>query len=210
MELKKIIEALLFAANHTMNARQLQKLFPELEQPSIKEIDAACDSLMQDYQNHAVELKELATGYRFQVRTDFAPWIVRLFEEKPPKYSRALLETLAIIVYHQPVTRGDIEDIRGVSVSSHIIHTLLEREWIEITGHKEVPGRPALYATTKQFLDYFNVSSLQQLPALEELKEWDEAIIKSQQFLKEDSEQQTKPATNQPESSQSEISATDE
>ncbi|NOQ35499.1 MAG: SMC-Scp complex subunit ScpB [Methylococcaceae bacterium] len=191
MELKKIIEALLFASDHTLNARQLQKLFPELEMPSIREIDAACESLMEDYYNHAVELRELATGYRFQVRAEFAPWITRLFEEKPPKYSRALLETLAIIVYHQPVTRGDIEDIRGVGVSSQIIHTLLEREWIEVTGQKEVPGRPALYGTTKQFLDYFNVSSLEQLPALEKLKEWDEVMIKSQPTLKDNSEQQT-------------------
>lgn len=196
MELKRIVEALLFAANHTLNARQLQKLFPELEMPSIKEIDSACESLMLDYEKNAVELKQLATGYRFQVRADFAPWITRLFEEKPPKYSRALLETLSIIVYHQPVTRGDIEDIRGVGVSSQIIHTLLEREWIEVTGQKEVPGRPAIYGTTKQFLDYFNVSSLKQLPALAELKEWDEAMIKSQPILKDNSEQQTESTTN--------------
>lgn len=193
MELKKITEALLFAANQTMTAGQLQKLFPELERPAIKEIDLACESLMLDYQSQAIELKELATGYRFQVRAEFAPWITRLFEEQPPKYSRALLETLSIIVYHQPVTRGDIEDIRGVGVSSHIIHTLLEREWIKITGQKEVPGRPALYGSTQQFLDYFNVSSLEQLPTLEELKEWDETMINSQLTSKDNSEQ---PAQN--------------
>jgi len=188
MELKKIIEALLFASNHTLTTQQLQNLFPELETFSIKDIDLACQSLMLDYQNHAIELKKLATGYRFQVRTEFSPWVTRLFEEKPPKYSRALLETLSIIVYYQPVTRSDIEDIRGVGVSSQIINTLLEREWIDKVGRKEVPGRPALYATNKRFLDYFNVSSLTQLPPLEELKEWDELMIESQVTLKDNSE----------------------
>ncbi len=197
MEIKKIIEALLFAAEHTLNSKQLQALFPELESPSLKEITTACELLKYDYQHQAIELKELATGYRFQVRAEYAPYITRLFEEKPPKYSRALLETLAIIIYHQPVTRADIEDIRGVSVSSHIIHTLLEREWVQITGHKEVPGRPALYATTKQLLDYFNVSSLDALPKLEELQDLDEAMIKSQPALQDNSEQQTDQQTPQ-------------
>lgn len=184
MQLKKIIEALLFVSNHTLTTKQLQNLFPKLPPPSLKEIDSVCQSLKRDYENHAIELKTLATGYRFQVRAEFSPWITRLFEEKPPKYSKALLETLSVIVYHQPVTRAEIEEIRGVSISSQIMMTLLEREWINKTGHKEIPGRPALYATSQQFLDYFNVSSLTQLPVLEQLKQWDEAMIQSKIPLK--------------------------
>jgi len=113
---------------------------------------------------------KIASGYRFQVRSDVSRWVSRLFEEKPPKYSKALMETLAIIAYRQPVTRGDIEDIRGVSVSTNMIQTLLEREWVKVLGHKEVPGRPALYGTTKKFLDYFNLSTLNELPTLQELQ----------------------------------------
>jgi segregation and condensation protein B len=140
-------------------------------------------------------LKQVASGYRFQVRQELSRWVSRLFEEKPPKYSRALLETLAIIAYRQPATRGDIEDIRGVSVSSNIIHTLLEREWIRVVAHKEVPGRPALYGTTKQFLDYFNISSLNELPTLQEIKELgvsldEPALDNTQQPMQVKSEQQ--------------------
>ena len=196
MELKKIIESILFASNSTITIKQLHSLFPELERPKIKDIEQACELLKRDYQDHAIELKMLATGYRFQVRAEFSPWITRLLEEKPPKYSRALLETLSIIVYHQPVTRGDIEDIRGVSVSSQMMNTLLDREWVEIIGQKNVPGRPALYGSTHQFLDYFNVSSIEQLPSLDELKEWDETQIHSQLLQKDTSDQQTKKTTN--------------
>jgi segregation and condensation protein B len=177
MEIKKIIEALLFAATEPMTVKQIQQLFPEAEQPETRLIQLALDSIKMDYSTHSVELKQLASGYRFQVRAEFSPWVSRLFEEKPPRYSRALLETLVIIAYQQPVTRGDIEDIRGVSVSSHLISTLLEREWIQNVGQKQVPGLPTLYATTKQFLDYFNLSSLTQLPSLAELKEWDAVMI---------------------------------
>jgi segregation and condensation protein B len=177
MEIKKIIEALLFAATEPMTVKQIQQLFPESEQPETRLIQLALDSIKMDYSTHSVELKQLASGYRFQVRAEFSPWVSRLFEEKPPRYSRALLETLVIIAYQQPVTRGDIEDIRGVSVSSHLISTLLEREWIQNVGQKQVPGLPTLYATTKQFLDYFNLSSLAQLPSLAELKEWDAVMI---------------------------------
>lgn len=169
MALGKIIEALLFASGKAMNLRQLADCFPELEQPAEAEIEAALQELMQDYAHRAIELKRVASGYRFQVRETMSPWVSRLFEEKPGRYSRALLETLAIIAYRQPVTRGEIEDIRGVAVSSNIIRTLMEREWIRIVAHKEVPGRPALFATTKQFLDYFNLASLEQLPTLQEI-----------------------------------------
>jgi segregation and condensation protein B len=130
----------------------------------------------------------VASGYRFQVKQDLSRWVSRLFEEKPPKYSRALLETLAIIAYRQPVTRGDIEDIRGVSVSSSIIQTLVEREWVRVVAHKEVPGRPGLYGTTKQFLDYFNISSLNELPALQEIQHLDGSIDNTQQSMQVTSE----------------------
>ena len=169
MEIKKIIEALLFASSQPLTAKQIQQLFPENQRPETRVIQNALESLMMDYSIRAVELKQLASGYRFQIGPDFAPWVARLFEEKPTKYSRALLETLAIIAYRQPVTRTDIEEIRGVSVSSSLINTLLEREWIHAIGQKQVPGLPTLYATTKQFLDYFNLSSLSQLPSLSEL-----------------------------------------
>ncbi len=171
--LKNIVEAILFAANRCMTPKQIQVVFPELEQPEVKQIQAAIDEISIDYQNRPIALKKLASGYRFQVKAGLSPWISRLFEEKPPRYSRALLETLSIIAYRQPVTRGEIEDIRGVSVSSNIIRTLLDREWIRIIAHKEVPGRPALYGTTKQFLDYFNLSSLEQLPTLDQINDLD-------------------------------------
>lgn len=157
-----------------MTAKQIQQVFPELEQPELKDIEAAIEAIAEDYSERPIGLKKLASGFRFQVKEGFSPWVERLFEEKPPKYSRALLETLAIITYRQPVTRGEIEDIRGVAVSSKIIHTLLEREWIRVIAHKETPGRPALYGTTKQLLDYFNVSSLDQLPTIEEIQHLDE------------------------------------
>ena len=170
---KRIIEAMLFAANRPLTIKQIQEAFPELEQPDTLEIQLALEAIAQDYLTRPVGLKQLASGYRFQVREGMAPWVTRLFEEKPARYSRALLETLSIIAYRQPVTRGEIEDIRGVSVSSGIIHTLLEREWIRVIAHKEVPGRPALYGTTKQFLDYFNLTSLNELPTLAEISDLD-------------------------------------
>ncbi len=166
MTIKYIVEAILFAAHKPMTIKQIQQIFPELEQPELNAIQSAIDAISQDYQARAIELKQVASGYRFQVKAELSPWVARLFAEKPPKYSRALLETLAIIAYRQPVTRGDIEDIRGVSVSSSIIQTLLEREWIKVIGQKPVPGRPSLYGTTRQFLDYFNLSTLNELPTL--------------------------------------------
>ena len=169
MEIKPIIEALLFASHHPLTIKQLQQFFPELERPEKSQILMAVAMIKDDYQLRPIELKELASGYRFQVKAQWSPWVSRLFAEKPPRYSRALLETLAVIAYRQPVTRSDIEDIRGVSVSSTIIHTLLEREWVKVIGQKQVPGRPALYATTKQLLDYFNLSSLTELPNLMEM-----------------------------------------
>ena len=169
-KVKRILEALLFAAEQPMTVKQLHAVFPELEAPKKQQIQDALDSLRFDYKEQGIELHKVASGYRFQVRADMASWVARLFAEKPPKYSRALLETIAIIAYQQPVTRGDIEEIRGVSVSSNMIRTLLERGWVSVLGHKEVPGRPALYGTTREFLDYFNLESLGEMPALEELQ----------------------------------------
>ncbi|MDP3877057.1 MAG: SMC-Scp complex subunit ScpB [Methylobacter sp.] len=194
MEIKRVVEAILFAANRPMTCKQVQQVFPEIEQPELDDIQAAIGAIQEDYRLRPVELKQVASGYRFQVRKELSRWVSRLFEEKPPKYSRALLETLAIIAYRQPATRGDIEDIRGVGVSSSIIHTLLEREWIRVVAHKEVPGRPALYGTTKQFLDYFNITALNELPTLQEIQELGAAFehpsIETQQPMQVKSEEQ--------------------
>jgi segregation and condensation protein B len=172
-QLRRIIEGALLAAGRPLDLRQLQQLFDPLQQPDADRLRAALDAIAAGSAGHAWELRHTASGYRLQVRAEFAPWIGRLWEEKPRRYSRALLETLALIAYRQPVTRGDIEAVRGVAVSSDTIRTLLEREWIRVVGHRDVPGRPALYATTRQFLDYFNLSSLDQLPPLGELRELD-------------------------------------
>lgn len=166
MNLKDIIEAALFASARPLSLDDLGRLFEKAEAPPVEALTAALAELSAEYQSRPVQLQRVASGYRFQVGAAFSPWVSRLFEEKPVRYSRALFETLAIIAYRQPVTRGEIEDIRGVSVSSNIIRTLLEREWVNVVGHREVPGRPALYATTKEFLDYFNLQSLRDLPPL--------------------------------------------
>ncbi|MGR9099250.1 MAG: SMC-Scp complex subunit ScpB [Gammaproteobacteria bacterium] len=172
MEIKKIVEAILFASSHPLTIGQIRRIFPELERPDTLEVQDSIDSIIEDYRDRPIELKKVSSGYRFQVRKEMSPWVSRLFEEKPPKYSRALLETLAIIAYRQPVTRGDIEEIRGVGVSSHLIRILLDREWIKVVAHKEAPGRPELFGTTKQFLDYFNLSSLNDLPAIREINDF--------------------------------------
>ena len=168
VELKTIIEAALLSAARPLSIAELENLFAEGERPEPAELQAALAELAEDCRSRSVELKQVASGYRLQVRESFSPWISRLFEERPGRYSRAFLETLAIIAYRQPVTRGEIEDIRGVAVSTGIVRTLQERGWIQVVGHKEVPGRPALLATTKQFLDYFSLKSLGELPPLQE------------------------------------------
>lgn len=170
---KRIVEAILFAANRPMTIKQIQETFPELEQPDTLSVQMALEDIARDYADRPVGLKQLASGYRFQVREGLSYWVTRLFEERPSRYSRALLETLAIIAYRQPVTRGEIEEIRGVAVSTSIIQTMLEREWIRVIGHKEVPGRPGLYGTTKQFLDYFNLTSLNDLPTMQDIVDMD-------------------------------------
>ncbi|MGZ8217694.1 SMC-Scp complex subunit ScpB [Methylomagnum sp.] len=168
MQLKAIIEAALLAAGRPVALTELQSLFVEAERPEPQAFQRALIELAEDCRHRPVELKQVASGYRLQVREAFSPWVSKLFEERPARYSRAFLETLAIVAYRQPVTRGEIEDIRGVAVSSNIVKTLLERGWVQSVGHKEVPGRPALLATTRQFLDYFNLTSLADLPPLRE------------------------------------------
>jgi len=172
-KLKNIVEGFIFASDKTLNVDHIIKLFPEGEQPTKDEINTILQLIEADYENRGIELKKVSSGYRFQVREEISPWVSRLWEEKPQKYTRALLETLALIVYRQPITRGEIEEIRGVSVSSNIIKTLQERDWVKVVGHKDVPGRPALLASTKQFLDYFNLKSLEDLPPLSEIKDLD-------------------------------------
>lgn len=172
-QLHKIIEGALLAAGRPLNIQQIQQLFEEGDAPAKDEVSAALEDLQSDCKDRGFELKEIASGWRFQVRQELSPWIGRLWEEKPQKYSRALLETLSLIAYRQPITRGDIEEIRGVAVSSHIMRTLMERGWVRVVGHRDVPGRPAMYATTREFLDYFNLRSLEELPTLAEIRDLD-------------------------------------
>lgn len=169
-QIKQIVEAALMAADTALNVDRLLQLFElDEEKPTREQVNKAVAELQQECEGRGVELKKVASGYRYQTRSEVQSWVARLWQEKPPRYSRALLETLALIAYRQPITRGEIEDVRGVSVSSHIIKTLLEREWVRVIGHKEVPGRPALYGSTRQFLDHFNLKSLNELPTLIEL-----------------------------------------
>ncbi|MBQ0720932.1 MAG: SMC-Scp complex subunit ScpB [Gammaproteobacteria bacterium] len=170
-QLRRIVEAALLAAGDSMDIPALQKLFDEEWVPERDEFKAALEDIEADCRDRGYELKRTASGYRFQVKEQYAQWIGKLWEEKPKKYSRATLETLALIAYRQPLTRGDIEQVRGVAVSSDIIRTLHDRGWIRSVGHRDVPGRPALYATTRQFLDNFNLQSLEQLPPLSEIRE---------------------------------------
>jgi segregation and condensation protein B len=171
----QIIEAALMVAGRPLTVAQLQKLFDELDQPETHEIKSTINALQEKYQETGVELHEVASGFQFQAKTHLSPWISRLWEERAPRYSRAFLETLALIAYRQPITRAEVEDIRGVSASSHHFKTLLERDWIRVLGYRDVPGKPALYGTTKEFLDYFNLKNLSQLPTLSELKDLTDA-----------------------------------
>ncbi|NLW05465.1 MAG: SMC-Scp complex subunit ScpB [Pseudomonadaceae bacterium] len=170
-QLIRIVEALLLAAKGPLTLQQLAAIFDEYQRPELAKLREVLVVLQQETASTSQELVEVAGGFRYQIKADYAPWVSRLWDEKPPRYSRALLETLSLIAYRQPVTRGEIEDVRGVSVGSQIIRTLEDREWIRVVGHREVPGRPALYATTRHFLDYFNLKSLNDLPPLEALRE---------------------------------------
>ncbi|MCZ6733500.1 MAG: SMC-Scp complex subunit ScpB [Gammaproteobacteria bacterium] len=173
-ELKNIIEAALLAAGEPLTLDRMLSLFPAESRPSKREIGDALKMLEKDYEGRGIELKRAERSYRFQTREKYGEWISRLHQERPPRYSRALLETLAIIAYRQPVTRGDIEEIRGVSVSAELFRTLLVREWIHQVGHRDVPGRPGLYGTTCKFAEHFNLTSLDELPPLAEMRNLEE------------------------------------
>lgn len=172
-QLVLIIEGALMAAGRPLTVPHMVELFDEFERPETRQIREALAEIKKRCEERGFELKEVSSGFRFQVRQELSSWMARLWKERPQKYSRALLETLSLIAYRQPITRGDIEDIRGVSVSSNIIRTLLDREWVKVVGHKDVPGRPAMYATTRKFLDYFNLKNLDELPALAEIRDLD-------------------------------------
>lgn len=184
--LAPILEALLLASDKPLTLEQIARVFDQHDGVTLKQIRASLCRLQESYDDRGYELVEIASGYRFQVRQDYARWISRLWQEKPQRYSRALLETLSIIAYQQPITRGEIELIRGVSVSSSIVRILLERGWIRRVGHKEAPGRPELFGTTKAFLDYFNLKQLTDLPALDDLEQYSEAILDSQPRLQQE------------------------
>ncbi|MGM0593329.1 MAG: SMC-Scp complex subunit ScpB [Pseudomonadota bacterium] len=171
--LKNIIEAALFAAGEAMSVDRLLGLFEEEERPSKSVVQEALRALQAESEGRGIELTEVASGFRYQARRDVSRWVSRLWEERPPRYSRALLETLALVAYRQPITRAEIEDIRGVAVSTNIMRTLQERGWVRIVGHRDVPGKPAMYATTREFLDYFNLKGLDDLPTLSELRDID-------------------------------------
>ncbi|MFN7096378.1 MAG: SMC-Scp complex subunit ScpB [Gammaproteobacteria bacterium] len=180
--LKRIIESAIFAAGEPVAVERLQGMFTELDAVDATLIREALTELATDCEARCYELKQVASGYRFQIKVDYSPWLVKLWDEKPVKYSRAVLETLALIAYRQPVTRAEIEEIRGVTGSSNIIKTLMDREWVRIVGHKDVPGKPGLYATTKHFLDYFNLKSLDELPTLTALLDFEAAANQLEQL----------------------------
>ena len=171
-QLKQIVEALLMASARPINLKEMKKLLRENgKSPDAELLKTVLKDLSDDCSDRGIELTEVASGYRYQTRTEHAPWLKKLWEDRPPRYSKACLETLALIAYRQPITRAGIEEVRGVSVSTSIIRTLEERGWIKVVGHKEVPGRPALYATTQDFLDDFNICSLSELPKVESVEE---------------------------------------
>jgi len=170
-QLKQILEAALLAAGEPLSPAQLGALFSDEERPPTGEISRALEQLGNDCARRGVELKKVASGFRLQVKQEFNEWVSRLWKERPPRYSRALLETIALIAYRQPITRGEIESVRGVSVSTNIIRTLQEREWIRVVGHRDVPGKPALFGTTHTFLDAFGLQNLDDLPTLAEIRD---------------------------------------
>ena len=168
--LSLIIEALLFSSSRPLSEKEISSAFDLRSPPKSSEIKEALKSIEEKYSENSIELVKVASGYRLRIRQEYSPWVAKLWEAKPQKYSRALLETLALIAYKQPITRGEIEEVRGVSVSSQIIRTLLDRSWIKVVGHRDVPGRPALFSTTKDFLDDLNLSKLSDLPELPEIQ----------------------------------------
>ena len=168
--LSLIIEALLFSSSRPLSEKEILSAFDLRSPPTSNEIKEALKSIEEKYSENSIELVKVASGYRLRIRQEYSSWVAKLWEAKPQKYSRALLETLALIAYKQPITRGEIEEVRGVSVSSQIIRTLLDRSWIKVVGHRDVPGRPALFSTTKDFLDDLNLSKLSDFPELPEIQ----------------------------------------
>jgi segregation and condensation protein B len=176
MELKEIkyfIESALLAAGRPLNIDQIRGLFDDKAAPEKSQLREALAGLKEEYADRGIEIAEVASGFRMQVKASMAERLHKLWEDRPPRYSRALFETLALIAYRQPMTRGEIEEVRGVSVSSNIVRSLMEREWIRVVGHRDVPGRPALFGTTKLFLDYFGLKKLEDLPPLADLSDWE-------------------------------------
>lgn len=171
--IRRVLEAAILAADGPLDRDTMLSLFDEAERPDRDSLNLILAELAESYTDRGIELKEVASGFRFQVRREMGPWVSRLWQEKAPRYSRAILETLALIAYRQPITRGEIEEIRGVAVNTQIVKTMLERNWIRIVGHRDVPGRPAMFATTRQFLDYFDLKSLEDLPTLSEIRDLD-------------------------------------
>jgi len=172
-EIKHFIEAALLAAGRPLNIQQLQDLFDGRSTPEKSQIRDAISALEDDYRQRGLTVAEVASGFRLQIRSNMAERLGKLWEERPPRYSRALFETLALIAYRQPITRGEIEDVRGVSVSSNIVRSLMEREWVRVVGHRDIPGRPAMFGTTRQFLDYFGLKKLEDLPPLADMSDWE-------------------------------------
>ena len=199
-EIKHFVEAALLAAGRPLNIDQLQSLFDGDSAPEKSQIRQAISTLVDEYENRGVTINEVASGYRVQIQAGMADRLEKLWEERPPRYSRALFETLALIAYRQPMTRGEIEEIRGVSVSTNIVRTLLEREWIRVVGHRDVPGRPAMFATTKLFLDYFGLKKLDDFPPLADLSDWETLRVQLNLPAVEEDEVTVEPAevTNLP------------
>ena len=198
--LKNIIEAILLAAGRPLTLDQMLAMFAESEKPERSQLREAIELLQVDYEQRGIALVQVGGGYRIQIRETMQPWVARLWEEKPARYSRALLETLSLIAYRQPITRGETENVRGVSVSTSIIKTLLEREWVHVVGHRDVPGHPAMYGTTKQFLDYFSLKSLSELPTLAELRDLSTIGAELELDLSDIPEVQLAPANDGPDS----------
>lgn len=221
-DIQHIVEAIIFSSNAPMTVQQIAALLVDEDtqtKVSNDEVRKAIIEIQSAYEGRGIELKEVASGFRFQVPQGFEPWVSKLFDERPPRYSRALLETLAIIAYRQPITRAEIEDIRGVAVGSNIIKTLQEREWVQVLGHKDTPGRPAMFGTTKALLDYFNLKSLDELPSLAELKDiesldpqlqLDGETIKTHQAVSEEADTATEQSDETEVTSQEDMQTTDE
>jgi len=198
-EIKYFVEAALLAAGRPLSVDQLQGLFDGRMAPEKSEIRAAIKELGEDYEPRGITIGEVASGFRLQIKSSMADRLQKLWEERPPRYSRALFETLALVAYRQPITRGEIEEVRGVSVSSNIIRTLMEREWVRVVGHRDVPGRPEMFGTTKTFLDYFSLKRLDDLPPLADLADWESLRVQlNLPEVEEDTSTEVPPAPDLP------------